>query len=133
MRKAQPMIHLTQEAARALGRFLSANGLEGRPLRIDLRSSGCCDASLGLRVDRKGPDDIQKEEEGLEFLLRPEVAELAGRISIDHISEPSRTGFVLKSEKPLGEWEGFGTCEVQIAPDLQKEPAGQTNPANRPI
>jgi hypothetical protein len=50
MERTIPQVKLESGAGRAVGTFLKEKDIH-RPLRIDLRFTGCCDASLGLRVD----------------------------------------------------------------------------------
>lgn len=113
MERTIPQIKLEPAAGRAAGKFLSERGVS-RPLRIDLNFNGCCDASLGLRVDDVAGSDLYTEVEGLTFILDPEVYNLAGGITIAYVEEEGRTGFVLTSERPVSEWEGFGVSEIKI-------------------
>ena len=85
-----------------------------RPLRIDLRFTGCCDASLGLRVDDISEADLYIEAAGLIFIIDPEVYRLAGEITVAYLEEEGRKGFVLTSERPVSEWEGFGVSDIQV-------------------
>jgi Fe-S cluster assembly iron-binding protein IscA len=108
-----PQVKLESGAGQAAKRFLKEKGIS-RPLRIDLRFTGCCDASLGLRVDDISEGDLYVEVEGLTFILDPDVFQLAGEVTITYVGEKGRTGFLLTSEKPVSEWEGFGVSAIQI-------------------
>ena len=112
MERTIPQIKLEPGAARAAGAFLKEKGIS-RPLRIDLNFTGCCDASLVLRADDMGDNDLYTEIEGLTFIVDPEVYGLAGGITITYVEEEGRTGFVLTSERPISEWEGFGVSEIR--------------------
>jgi Fe-S cluster assembly iron-binding protein IscA len=113
MERTIPQVKLESGAGRAASRFLNEKGIS-RPLRIDLRFTGCCDASLGLRVDDINQSDLYVEVEGLTFIVDPDVYRLAGGVTITYEEEKGRTGFLLTSEKPVSEWEGFGVSNIQI-------------------
>ena len=113
MERTIPQVKLEPGAARAAERFLKEKGID-QPLRIDLNFTGCCDASLVLRADDMGEGDLYAEIEGLTFVMDPEVYNLAGEITIEYVEEEGRTGFVLTSQRPVGEWEGFGISEIKI-------------------
>lgn len=112
MERTIPQIKLEPAAGRAAGKFLNERGIS-RPLRIDLNFTGCCDASLCLRVDDIGESDLYTEVEGLTFIVDPEIYNLAGGIAIACVEEDGRTGFMLTSERPVSEWEGFGVSEIK--------------------
>jgi len=50
------MVTLDTNASHAVKSALAEKGVQG-PIRIELRSTGCCDASLGLSVDEVVPHD----------------------------------------------------------------------------
>ena len=108
-----PQVKLESGAGRAASQFLKEKGIS-RPLRIDLRFTGCCDASLGLRVDDISENDLYMEADGLTFIIDPEVYGLAGRVAIAYVEEKDRKGFLLTSERPVSEWEGFGVSDIQV-------------------
>jgi Fe-S cluster assembly iron-binding protein IscA len=107
------MIRATPEAIEAIRLFLEKNGLQ-KPVRVHLRSTGCCDASLGLMVDDAHDDDWTEDIQGVVFLIGRDLERLTGDIGIDYLAEPHRTGFVLTSENPVSEWNGFGVCEIKV-------------------
>jgi Fe-S cluster assembly iron-binding protein IscA len=111
--KSDSILNLDAGAGQAISQFLEENHI-GLPLRLDLNFTGCCDASLCMRPDQPGPDDLVVEKEGLTFLIHPEVYKLTGEITIFYLDESCRKGFVLKSSKPLSEWEGFGLSDIKI-------------------
>jgi Fe-S cluster assembly iron-binding protein IscA len=113
MERAIPQVKLASGAGQAASGFLKEKGIS-RPLRIDLRFTGCCDASLGLRVDDISASYLYVEVEGLTFIVDPEVYHLAGEVTITYVEEDGRTGFLLTSEKPVSEWEGFGVSNIQM-------------------
>jgi len=109
--KISSIIKLEQGVRRAIGSFMNEKNIQ-RPLRVDLNFSGCCDASLCLRVDDALENDVVSEIEGLTFVISPEIYELTGEISISYVNEQGRKGFVIKSSKPVSEWEGFGVSDM---------------------
>lgn len=113
MERTIPQVKLESGAGRAASRFLKEKGIS-LPLRIDLRFTGCCDASLGLRVDDISTSDLYVELEGLTFIVDPDVYNLAGEITINYLEEEGRKGFLLTSERPVSEWEGFGVSDIQV-------------------
>ena len=113
MERTIPRVKLESGAGQAAVRFLNENGIS-RPLRIDLNFTGCCDASLVLRVDDIGWNDLYTEVEGLTYIIDPEVYDLAGGITIAYVDEEDRKGFMLTSERPVSEWEGFGLSQIQV-------------------
>ena len=108
-----PQVKLGSGAGSAAGRFLEEKGLSRR-LRIDLRFTGCCDASLGLRADDINGDDLYIGTGGLTFIMDPEVYRLAGEVAISYVEEAGRKGFLLTSERPVSEWEGFGVSDILV-------------------
>lgn len=80
------------------------------PVRIELRFTGCCDASLGLRVDSVRDGDLVQEVDGVTFVVSPEVFETAGDISVGYCDEAGRRGFILTSARAVSEWQGFAPC-----------------------
>jgi Fe-S cluster assembly iron-binding protein IscA len=110
------MIQLEPGAGQAIKSFLSEKGSRG-PIRIDLHSTGCCDASLGLSVDTIRADDLVQEVDGLQFVMGPETYQLVGEVTISSVDERGEKGFKLFSSKPVSEWAGFGVCTIEILPD----------------
>ena len=109
------MVKLEAGAGRAIRSFFAEKGIQG-PLRIHLQSSGCCDSSLGLSVDRIRESDLIQEVDGLTFMISPETYRLAGEVAISYRDEIGEEGFILTSEKPVSEWEGFGVSAIRIQP-----------------
>jgi Fe-S cluster assembly iron-binding protein IscA len=85
-----------------------------QPIRIDLSFSGCCDASLCLRADDILDADLTLELDDLTFVINRETYQLVGEVTVSYIDEMGRKGFVLKSSKPVGEWDGFGVTDIKI-------------------
>ncbi len=113
MERTIPQVKLESGAGRAASQFLNEKGIN-RSLRIDLRFTGCCDASLCLRVDDIGEGDLYMEADGLTFIMDTEVYRLAGGVAIAYVEEKDRKGFLLTSERPVSEWEGFGVSDIQV-------------------
>jgi len=106
------MVKLDASAIQAIRSFLAKEGIQG-PLRIDLRSSGCCDPSLILSVSDVHDSDLIQEAEGLTFVMSPEIYQLVGEVTISYADEIGRKGFLLTPEKPISEWDGFGVSVIR--------------------
>ncbi len=82
-------------------------------VRIEICSTGCCDASLGLRPDEADATDLVEEVDDLTFFISPELYALVGDVSIAYTDEAGRSGFILTSQRPLNEWQGFAVCNIK--------------------
>jgi len=107
------MVTLDANASHAVKSALAEKGVQA-PIRIELISSGCCDASLGLSVDTVHESDLVEEVDGLTFVISPETHRLVGEVSISYADDAGREGFVLTSSKPVSEWDGFATCSIRM-------------------
>ena len=107
------LVTLEPGASQAVRSALAEKGVEG-PIRIELKSSGCCDASLGLSVDAAHESDLVEEVDGLTFVISPETHQLVGEVRISYADEAGRKGFVLTSSRPVSEWDGFATCSIRM-------------------
>jgi Fe-S cluster assembly iron-binding protein IscA len=105
------MITCEARALTALKEELARRGRAGA-VRVELRFAGCCDASLGLRVDDVGGDDLVQDIAGVTFAVSAEVFETTGDISVGYGSEEGRGGFILSSARPVSEWQGFAPCSL---------------------
>jgi Fe-S cluster assembly iron-binding protein IscA len=101
------MIKLGTGAAGAIKAILGEEG-PSKAVRVELRSSGCCDPSLGLSADRIREEDLVEIIDGLTFVLDPEVFRLFGEMTISYRDEPGERGFRVTASRPVSEWEGFG-------------------------
>ena len=108
-----PLVTLGPGASDAIRLALAEGGVQGA-IRIELRSAGCCDASLGLGVDTVHESDLVEEVDGLTFVIDPETHELVGEVTVSYVDEAGRTGFVLTSSNPVGEWDGFATSSIRM-------------------
>jgi Fe-S cluster assembly iron-binding protein IscA len=105
------LVTLELGASQAVRSALAEKGVEG-PIRIELKSSGCCDPSLVLTVDTVRVSDLVEELDGVTFVVSPETHELVGEVKIACADDAGRRGFVLTSSKPLSEWEGFAVQSI---------------------
>jgi len=105
-------IKLEPEAYRAIMSTLSSEDIH-RCVRIEVRSTGCCDPSLGLVLDKPGEADLVQIVDDLTFVMSPEVYALVGDVAVSRADEFEGRGFILTSEKPLSEWQGFAACELR--------------------
>ena len=110
------MVKLEASASQTIRSFLAEKGIQ-RPIRIHLQSSGCCDPSLGMSVDDIRESDWVEEVEGLTLVISPELYRMVGEVTISYTDEAGRKGFILTSEKPVSEWEGFGVSPIRIPTD----------------
>lgn len=101
------------EVSQAIKSFLTDKGIQ-QPIRIELNFSGCCDASMCLRVDAASDSDLALELDGLTFVISPEISELVGEVTISYEDQIGKKGFVLTSSKPVGEWDGFAVSDIKI-------------------
>jgi Fe-S cluster assembly iron-binding protein IscA len=99
--------------SQAIRASLDDKGIQ-QPIRIDLNFSGCCDASICLRMDTILETDLTVELEGLTFVINREAYQLVGEVTISYVDERGRKGFVLTSSKSVGEWDGFGVSDIKI-------------------
>lgn len=111
--RERPEIELGPGAARAIKARMAEKGARSA-VRIEIRSSGCCDASLGLRADSVRESDLLYEADGITFVVDRETNDLVGRITISCAIEPGRTGFLITSSMPLNEWAGFSACDLIV-------------------
>jgi Uncharacterized conserved protein len=107
------MVKLEPGAGQAIKSFLAEKGLQ-KPLRVELQSSGCCDAVLGLSVDAIHENDRVYQSDDLTFVISPELEQQVGDVTISCLTDTAGTGFVLTSTIPISEWAGFGVCKITI-------------------
>lgn len=107
------MITATPEAIDAIRSFLAEKEIQ-KPIRIHLRSTGCCDASLGLRADERHEDDWMEDVQGVLFVIGKDLEKMTGDITIAASADPQETGFVVTAENPISEWDGFGVCKIEM-------------------
>ena len=107
------LVTLEPGASQAVRSALAEKGVEG-PIRIEVRSSGCCDPSLVLTVDEVRSSDLAEEVDGVTFVMSPETQELVGEVRIACADDAGRRGFVLTSSRPLSEWDGFAVQRIKM-------------------
>ncbi len=108
-----PMIRLEPLACEAIKRTLSENGLP-LSVRIEIRSTGCCDASLGIAAEAAEVHDLIEEADGLAIAMSRETHQLVGDVSISYVDDFDRKGFVLLSDRSLNEWAGFAPGNIRL-------------------
>jgi Fe-S cluster assembly iron-binding protein IscA len=107
------MLTLGPGAAQAILSWLEEKGLQ-KLVRIDLGFTGCCDASLSMSAEAAHEGDLVIETDGLIFSISPDTYEISGDINISYTDEAGRKGFSITSSKSVGEWDGFGVCNIKI-------------------
>lgn len=104
-------VTLEPGAGQAIRSALAEASVQG-PIRISITSSGCCDPSFALAVDRIRESDLVEEVDGVTFVMDLETHDLLGEVTIDCKED----GFVVTSAKPLSEWDGFAPCRIRTSP-----------------
>jgi Fe-S cluster assembly iron-binding protein IscA len=107
------LVTLEPGASQAVRSALAEKGIEG-PIRMEIQSSGCCDPTLVLTIDKVRGSDLVEEVDGITFVVSPETHELVGEVRIACAEDGGRRGFVLTSSKPLSEWEGFAVQSIRM-------------------
>ena len=113
MEREISIIKLEPGVSQVIKAFLADKGIQ-QPIRIELNFSGCCDASICLRMDTILETDLTVELEGLTFVINREAYQLVGEVTISYVDEMGKKGFVLTSSEPVGEWAGFGISDIKI-------------------
>lgn len=95
------MITLTESAQQELTTYFT--GKDIIPLRIHLADGGCSGMKLSMALDEFRDGDEKVEISGFTFLIRPELAEEVGEVTVDM----TQYGFTIGSENQLA---GGGGC-----------------------
>jgi Fe-S cluster assembly iron-binding protein IscA len=103
------LVALEPGAAQAIRSALAEAGALGA-IRIAITSSGCCDPSFGLTVDRIRESDLVEEVDGVTFVISRETYDIVGEVTIGCKED----GFAVTSAKPLSEWDGFAPCRIRV-------------------
>lgn len=82
-------------------------------IRIDLHFAGCCDSFLGLWADEGKPGDLVEQVGDLTFVIKTDIHDMVGEVTIAYGEKTWEKGFVLTSQRPVSEWEGFGVCSIR--------------------
>ena len=100
------MIDIDAGAARYINEARQDAAWTG-PVRIALKSSGCCDPSLQLSFEEAGPDDLTGEALGVAFVMDRSTALMTGEVTIALVPIDGGEGLSITSARPLTEWDGF--------------------------
>ena len=100
------MITIKPEAAAALGIYRGV-------LRIQVRTSGCCEPTLAAFWDERRPDDLGVQLLMLEVVLDPDTYRITGPITIDLGSPGDPPGLMLATVNPLSEWAGLTETVIE--------------------
>jgi len=106
------VVNLEKGSGRAISAFLADRRLQ-KPVRIELRFTGCCESSLGLRVDEADEGDLMEKIDGLTFVIAADLHDLVGDVTISSADDGEEGEFILTSSKPLNEWAGFAACKIK--------------------
>ena len=82
-------------------------------LRIELRTSGCCDPTLALLFDQVRAGDLISEYEDLVAVMDPSIHEITGDVAVSLSLDGADPGFILDTVKPFTEWSGFSICTLE--------------------
>lgn len=94
------MLDVTAEANEKLVEYLKDNNITSA-LRVLLMQGGCSGPSLGLALDEEKPLDERFQRQDLTFLIEKELLKQCGDVTVDYIDSGSRSGFSVRSSKPL--------------------------------
>ena len=108
-----PIFKLDPVACKAIKTVLSEKGLP-LSVRIEIRSTGCCDAALGIAAEAAEAHDLIEEADGLTIAMSPATHQLVGDVSISYLDDSDRKGFALESDRPLNEWAGFAPGSIRL-------------------
>jgi Fe-S cluster assembly iron-binding protein IscA len=106
------MITCDAATIQAISETLTCMGATG-PLRIELCFTGCCDPSLGLRVEAEKESDLVHDAGDVRFVMSTATADLVGDVTITHVTDGTKKRFILTSSIPVSEWDGFSACDIR--------------------
>jgi hypothetical protein len=66
-----------------------------------------------MTADTAEESDLIAEMDGLTILMGPVLYALVGEVSIRCVDDSRRDEFILVSEKPLNEWQGFAASRIR--------------------
>jgi len=93
------MITFTENATKAVNRFIKGAGKEVAGLRILITGGGCSGFQYGLRIEEAvQADDVVVECGGLQVLVDPLSAPLLSGTTVDFVDSLTGSGF--KFENP---------------------------------
>lgn len=88
------MITLTENAAKAIKRFMRAADPPVVGLRILIQGGGCAGFQYGLRMEReKQDDDTELNIDGITVLIDPMTSTMVEGLTVDFIDSLTHTGF----------------------------------------
>jgi Fe-S cluster assembly iron-binding protein IscA len=109
------LFQVDSQTVRAIQRFLAGQGL-AYCVRVEIRSSGCCDAGLGLVAEEAADTDMVEHHDSLQIAIPPEIYQRVGCIAISCSAEEAPQDFFLTPDRPLNEWSGFAPCSISLRP-----------------
>lgn len=108
-----PVFYVDSQTVQKIQRFLAQKGL-ACCVRVEIRSSGCCDAALGLMAQEAVETDIVEQHDSLQIAMPLDIYQIVGGITISSSDDETPQDYFLTSEKPLNEWSGFAPCSINI-------------------
>src|SRR5689334_6856410 len=90
----QPLITLTESAAKKIVSMMEKEGKQGFALRVGVVTGGCAGLSYDLRF-QKTPYDNDRvfEQHGLKVIINEEAATLLKQTEIDYVDTLKESGF----------------------------------------
>ena len=104
------MIHIRPEAEEALAKY-------DRVLRLQVRTSGCCEPALAAFWDEKRPDDLSASVGALTLVVDRDSFGITGAITVDIDSQGDPPTLLLATDKPLSEWAGLCGTSIGTGPE----------------
>ena len=108
------MIDIDKKAIKEIQAYQARIGADSA-LRIQVRTSGCCEPALAMVFDPARPDDLVQEQDGLTIVMDPTTFQMAGDVTVELAESGDCPSFTLTPTRPLSEWSGF--CVTTILAD----------------
>jgi Fe-S cluster assembly iron-binding protein IscA len=67
-----------------------------------------------LCTDVANENDLVEEVDGLAFVIDRETFRIAGEVTISYVDNEGGTGYVINSDRPVSEWQGFSVTDIQF-------------------
>ena len=93
------MLHVTPEASKNIKAIMAERKLDS-PLRLEM-GGGCGGARLDLTLDEERENDVKLEVDGLTYLIAQDLADQAGKVTLDFVDNEQGRGIKIDTEKPL--------------------------------
>lgn len=97
----------------------AAEALQGYKgvIRLQVRTSGCCEPALIAFWDKQHPGDLYMRLGELLFVVDPESHGITGLITVDIHESGDPPTLLLTTANPLSEWAGLAGTVIRERPD----------------